>query len=71
MTTCIDVYKSKTLSDGSFDKLKLRIMVGQYQQKKDLVWDACSPTDSMRTFKYFLVDAVNNKKIVHQLDLIG
>ena len=27
VTTCIDVYKAKIQSDGSLDKLKLRVMV--------------------------------------------
>ena len=30
VTTCIDVYKAKIQSDGSFDKLKLRIVVRGY-----------------------------------------
>ena len=27
MTSCMDIYKAKTKSDGSIDKLKLRIVV--------------------------------------------
>ena len=30
MTPCMDVYKSKIQSDGSLDKLKLRIVVRGY-----------------------------------------
>ena len=37
MTTCIDVKKSKIQSDGSLDKLKLKIVVGEDFQNKELV----------------------------------
>ena len=50
----MDVYKGKTQSDGSLDKLKLRIVVRGYLQNKEMVGDTCSPTASMRTLKYFL-----------------
>ena len=36
-----------------------------------MVGDTWSPTASMRTLKYFLVDAATHKAIVHQLDFIG
>ena len=32
VTPCMDVYKSKTQSDGSLDKLRLRIVVKGYLQ---------------------------------------
>ena len=67
----MDVYKAKIQSDGSLDKLKLRIMVRGYLQNKEMVGDTWSPIDSMRTLKCFLVDATKHKARVHQLDFIG
>ena len=63
--------QAKIQSNGRLDKLKLRILVRRDLQNKELVGDTCSPTSSMRTLKYFLVDAANHKKIVHQLYVIG
>ena len=40
-------------------------------QNKELVRNTCSPTASMRTLKYFLVDATKHKAIVNQLYFIG
>ena len=71
MTPCIDVYKDKIQSNGSLDKLKLRIVVIGYLQNKELVGDTWSPTASMRTLKYFLADTFNHKARVHQLAFIG
>ena len=34
---CMDVYKAKIQSDGSLDKIKLRISVRGYLQNKELV----------------------------------
>ena len=67
MTICMDVYKAKTQSDGSLDKLKLIILVIGYLHNKESVEDTWSPTASMRTLKYFLVDYVMHKTRVHQL----
>ena len=67
----MDVYKAKIQSDGSLDKLKSRIVVRGDLQNKEMVGDTCSPTASMRTLKYFLVDAAKHKARVHQLDFIG
>ena len=67
----MDVYKAKIQSDGSLDKLKLRIVVRGDLQNKELIGDIWSPTASMRTLKYFLVDASKHKERVHQLDFIG
>ena len=47
-TPCMDVYKAKIQSDGSIDKLKLRIMVIGDLHNKELVEDTWSPTASMR-----------------------
>ena len=71
VTLCMDVNKSKTQSDGSLDKLKLRIVVIGDLQNKELVGDTCSPIASMRTLKYFLEDASKHKARVHQLYFIG
>ena len=61
MTPCTDVYKDKIQSDGSLDKLKLRIVVRGDLQNKDLDKENWSPTSSMRTLKYFSEDAVKHK----------
>ena len=53
VTTCMDVYKAKIQSDGSLDKLKLRIVVRGDLQNEELVGDTWSPTASMRNLKYF------------------
>ena len=66
VTPCMDVYKAKIQSDGSLDKLKLRIVVRGDLQNKELVGDTWSPTASMRTLKYFLADATKHKARVHQ-----
>ena len=71
VTPCMDVYKTKIQSDGSLDKLKFRILVRVDLHNKEMVGDTWLPTASMRTLKYFLVDAVKHKARVHQLDFIG
>ena len=70
VTPCIDVYKAKIQSDGSRDKIKLRIVVRGDLKNKEMVEDTWSPTASMRTLKYFLADAAKHKARVHQLDLL-
>ena len=67
----MDVYKSKIQSDGSLDKIKLRVLVRLDLQNNKLVGYTWSPTDSMRTLKYFLADAIKQKTIFHQLYFIG
>ena len=71
MTPCIDVYKEKIQSDGSLDKLKLRIVVRGDLQNKEMVGDTWSTTASMRNLEYFLADAAKHKARVHKLDFIG
>ena len=71
VTPCMDFYKAKIQSDGSLDKLKLRIVVRADFQNKEMVGDTWSPTASMSNLKYFLADAAKHKAIVHQLDFIG
>ena len=68
---CMDVYKANIQSDGSLDKLKLRIVVRGGLQNRELVGDPWLPTSSMRTLKYLLADATEHKARVHQLDFIG
>ena len=67
----MDVYKAKIQFVGSFDKLKLRIVVRGDLQNKEMVGDTWSPTASMRNLKYFLADAAKHQARVHQLDFIG
>ena len=71
VTPCMDVYKSKIQSDGSLDKLKLRILVRGDLQNKEMVGYTWSPKASMRTLKYFLADAEKHKSRVHQQYFIG
>ena len=65
------MYKANIQSDGSLDKLKLRIVVRGYFQNKEMVGDTWAPTASMRTLNDFLSDAAKHKARVHQLDFIG
>ena len=65
------VYKAKIQSDGSLDKLKLRIVVIVDLNNKEMVGDTWSPTAFIRTLKYFLVDGTKHEAIVHQLVFIG
>ena len=67
----MDVYKAKIKSDGSLDKLKLRMVVRGNFQNKEMVGDTLSPTSSMKNMKYLLADSTKHKSRVHQLDFIG
>ena len=67
----MDVYKANIQSDGSLDKLKLRILVRGDLQNKEMVGDTWSSIASMRALKYFLAYAAKHKSRVHQLDFIG
>ena len=71
VTSCMDVYKAKIQSDGSLDKLKLRIVVRGDLHNKEMVGDTWSSTASMRNFKFFLADAAKHKAGVHNLYFIG
>ena len=71
VTPCMDVYKAKIQSDGSLDKLKLRIVVKGDLQNKEMIGDTWSQTASMRTLKYFLADAAKHEARFHQLDFVG
>ena len=63
--------RAKIQSDGSLDKLKLRIVVRGDLHNKELVGETWLPTAFIRALKQFLVDALKHKEIVHQLDFIG
>ena len=54
VTACMDMYKSKILSDGSLDKLKLIILVRGDLQNKEMIGNTCSSTASIRNLKYVL-----------------
>ena len=56
VTPCMDFYKAKIQSDGSLDKLKLRIVVRGDLQNKEMVGENWSPIASMRNLKYLLAD---------------
>ena len=71
VTPCMDVYKAKIQSDGTIDKLKLRIVVRGDLQNKYVMGETWSPTASLRTVKYFLADAARHKAKIKQLDFIG
>ena len=71
VTPCTDVYKAKIQSDGSLDKLKLRIVLRGDLQNKEMIGDTWLPTGSMIILKYFLADAANHKARVLHLDFIG
>ena len=71
VTPCVGIYKAKIQSDGSLDKLKLRIVVKGDLKKKEMVEENWSPTASMRTLKYFLAGAAKHKARVHEQDFIG
>ena len=51
VTPCMDIYKAKIQSDGSLDKLKLKIVIRGYLKNKELVGETWSPAASMRTLK--------------------
>ena len=67
----MDVYEAKIQSDGSLDKLKLRIVVRGDLKKNEMVGYTWVPTASLRTLKYLSADAVKHKARVHQLYFIG
>ena len=67
----MDVYKAKIKSHGSLDKLKLILGVRRDFQNKEIIGDTGYPIASIRTLKYFLLYAYNQKGIVHQFDFIS
>ena len=69
-TPCMYDYKEKIQSDGSFNKLKLIIVVRGDFQNKQMTGNTWSPSASMSTLKYFSEDSSKRKSIVHQSDFI-
>ena len=67
----METNKVKLRSDGSLDKLKVRIVVRGDLQAKLAKEDKWSPTASFRAMKMFLADAARHKVRVRQLDFIG
>ena len=67
----MDVYRANIQSDGSLEKLKLKIVVRGDIQNKEMVGDTWSPTASMSTLKYLPADTTKHKERVHQLYFIG
>ena len=65
LSPCMDVYKSRIQSDGSLDKFKLRILVGEELYNKEMIGDTWYPTPSTRTLKYILTDVSKHKSRVH------
>ena len=53
MTPFMDEYKAWIQSDGSLDKLMLRIEVGGDLQNKEMIGDTWSQISSMKNLKYF------------------
>ena len=68
MHGCLQV---KIQCNGSFDKLRLRILVRGDLQNKEMIGDTWDPTASMRTLNYSLEYAANHRSTVQQLDFIG
>ena len=71
VTPCMYVYKENTLSYGSLNKLKLRVLVRRDSQNREIIGYTWYRTSSMSTLKYFLSDDSNNKVRVHQFYFIG
>ena len=53
VTPFMDIYKEKIQSNGSLDKLKLRILVIGDLQNNEMIGDTWYQTSSMRNLKYF------------------
>ena len=53
-TPCMDVYMAKIKSDGSLDKLKLRIVVIGDFKNKEMIGGTWYSIESMGTLNYFL-----------------
>ncbi|MGH3056190.1 MAG: reverse transcriptase domain-containing protein, partial [Gaiellaceae bacterium] len=68
---CMDTYRAKLKSDGSLDKLKVRIVVRGDLQKNQIHENTWSPTASVTLLKVFLAHAARIRCRVKQLDFIG
>ena len=63
--------KGEIQSDGSLDKLKLRIVVRGDLHNEELAGDTWSPIASMGNLIHVFADATKRKTRFHQLDFIG
>ncbi len=70
-TPVMEIFKVKIQSDGTLDKLKMRMVVRGDLQAKDISEDKWSPTASFRSLKMFLANAARLKARVRQLDFVG
>jgi transposase InsO family protein len=70
-TPVMEIFKVKIQSDGTLDKLKMRMVVRGDLQAKDISEDKWSPTASFRSLKMFLAHAARLKVRVRQLDFVG
>ena len=57
----MDVYKANIQSDGSLDKLKLRIIVRGELNNKGIIGDTWDLTASTSNLKYLLSDSDKHK----------
>ncbi|MGH7974584.1 MAG: hypothetical protein ACREBR_03580 [bacterium] len=71
VTPCMDTYRAKLKSNGTLDKLKVRIVVRGDLQKQQSHEDTWSPTASVKLLRVFLAHAARMKCRVKQLDFIG
>jgi hypothetical protein len=70
-TPVMKTFKVKVKSDGSLDKLKVRLVVRGDLQDKNIMEDKWSPTASFHSLKMFLGHASRIKACVKQLDFVG
>jgi len=70
-TPVMETFKVKVKSDGSMDKLKMRLVVRGDLQDKNITEDKWSPTASFRSLKMFLAHVSRMKARVKQLDFVG
>jgi hypothetical protein len=70
-TPVMETFKVKVKSDGSLDKLKMRLVVRGDLQDKNITEDKWSPTASFHSLKMFLAHAAHIKARVKQLDFVG
>jgi hypothetical protein len=65
------IQRTKIKSDGTVDKLKVRIAIrGDLDPEKDNE-NNWAPTASFRLLSVFLGDAAKNRKRIYQIDFIG
>jgi len=70
-TTVMEAFKVKIKSDGSLDKLKIRLVVCSDLQNNSVAEDKRSPLASFQSLKMFLAHASKLKSSIKQQDFIG